>query len=57
MERERAKELTSLKNWFWRYSDYKRIIKLGVTIRPDDLDFEKGLIFAWIAEGESGRSN
>ena len=46
-----------MKKWFYRYYDFKRITKLGVTIRPDDLDFEKGLIFAWIAEGDSGRNN
>ena len=54
---DRARELTSMKKWFYRYYDLKRITKLGVTIRPDDLDFEKGLIFAWIAEGDSGRNN
>lgn len=41
-----------------RYRDFKSIMKMGVTVRPEDLDFDKGLIFAWIAEGEnSGRGN
>jgi hypothetical protein len=58
VDRERARDIKKLSLHFGRYQDFKRLTRLGVTIRPDDLPFDKGLIFAWIAEGEaSGRSN
>jgi hypothetical protein len=57
-DKERVKDIMSLVPFIGRYRDFKAITRMGVTIRPSDLDFDKGLIFAWISEGENGaRSN
>lgn len=56
-DKDKAKEIMSMVPYVRRYYDFKAMTKLGVTITPKDLDFDKGLIYAWIAEGDSGRGN
>lgn len=55
---DRARDIFEVVPLVRRYKGLETLIRMGVTITPKDLDFDKGLIFAWIAEGVgSGRGN
>lgn len=57
-EEEKADDIFKVVPYVSRYFGFVAMVKLGVTVSPRDLDYDKGLFFAWIAEGAgSGRGN
>jgi hypothetical protein len=54
---DKAKSIWETSKDVISYLKFKSALSLGVTIRLDDLPFEKAMVYSWIEESKNGRKN
>lgn len=54
-DKDKAKDIWDTSKDVISYLKFKSALSLGMTIRLDDLPFEKAMIYSWIEESKNGR--